>query len=209
LAVQIYMNMKNHKLTVALITALISLAVTSANALTDNQLASVKKSLNKAPVAELAATAATLVAKASPADKADMAVQVTRLAVAKNKAAAPTIVAAISKVAPECAPAVAAEAAKIVNDQADMMAAAAAQAAPAQTAKIVQAVVSAVPSASASVPARIASAQRSSGRSAASVSASGGYVVSGSLIDGTSLTEPPDPAPTPQNGFDPARYSEP
>jgi hypothetical protein len=202
------MNMKNHKLTVALITALVSLAVTSANALTDNQLASVKKTLNKAPVAELAATAATLVAKASPTDKADMAVQVTRLAVTKNKAAAPTIVAAISKVAPECAPAVAAEAAKIINDQADLMAAVAAQAAPAQTDNIARAVVNAVPTAAASVPARIATA-RHSGRSAASVSASGGYVVSGGLIDGTALTGVALPAPTPLPGFDPARYEAP
>jgi hypothetical protein len=210
------MNMKNHKLATAILSATLALAVTSAYAkLSDEQIASATKTLNKAATVELAPTAVQLVSKALATDKVEMAVTAIRAVVAKNPSAVVTVVAAISAAAPETSPAVAAVAAKLLADQAEAIAVAAAKSAPAFAEKIVQAVSAEVPAVAAKLAAvpylysvsENAAKVRSMASRGDSVSAMATIIVrpNTNII----FTTPPTPAGTAVVGFDPKRYSQP
>jgi len=189
-------------------TALIVLAVASANALTDTQMASIKKAFDKVPVPELAAKAAQVVAQTPAADREPVAVAVTRVVVTKNAAVVASLVSAIATVAPEVAPAIAAEAAALARDYAEAIALAAANAAPAYAEKIAQAIAAAVPSQANAVTARVRS---SAERRAAGISASGTWTIIPGVLAGVinTPTRPPVPAPAPLTGYDPKRYQQP
>ena len=190
--------MNNHKKITALLAALLTVAVASANAtLSDSQLASAKKAL-KVSTAEMAHKAAVIVAQQPSAQKSEMAVALTRMVIQQKPALAVSVVSEISTVAPEAAPAVAAEAAKLSKDFAEAIAFAAAKAAPQYAMNIVNAVTEAVPTAKLTrvSATRMASAPRASGT---------GNVVPGS-IDGTFYFLPPTSVATPVPGFDPNRY---
>lgn len=206
------MKMKNHKLATALLSATLALAVTSANAkLTDGQIASATKTLNKAATVELAPTAVQLVSKALPADKVEMAVVATRAVVARNPAAVVTVVAAISAAAPETSPAVAAAAVKLLADQAEAITVAAVKSAPAFAEKIVQAVSVEVPGMAAKIAAvpflYSASENAAKVRLAASRGDSASAMGSIVVTPNTSVTNAPTAAPAAIIGYDPERLN--
>ena len=213
------MNMKNHKLATALLSATLTLAVTSAyGKLTDEQIASATKTLNKAATVELAPTAVQLVAKSLAADKVEMAVTVTRAVVAKNPSAVVTVVAAISAAAPETAPAVAAVASKLLADQAEAIAMAAAKSAPASTEKIVQAVLaefSTVAEKAATVPylysvaENLAKVRMTSSRGDSASATATITVKPGPLNTNLVFSTSPTPAGAATLGYDPKRYAQP
>lgn len=210
------MNMKNHKLAAALLSATLALAVTSAYAkLTDEQIASATKTLNKAATVELAPTAVQMVLKTLAADKVEMAVVATRAVVAKNPSAVVTVVAAISAAAPETASAVAAVAAKLLPDQAEAIAVAAAKSAPAFAEKIVQAVSAEVPAVAAKLAAvpylYSVSESVAKVRSTASRGDSASAMATIIIRPNTNIvfTSAPTPAGAAILGSDPNRYSQP
>ncbi|MCL5097059.1 MAG: hypothetical protein M1608_05940 [Candidatus Omnitrophica bacterium] len=199
--------MKNYKTLMVSLTALLTFAVTTANALTEAQVASVKKAFDKVRVAELAAQAAQMVAQAAPADKESMAVTVTKAAIAKKPAVAVSVVSAIAAVAPETAPAVAAAATAAVKDYSQAIVLAAIKAAPDYSEQIVQAVSTAVPSEKQQV-ARV----RTSVRSADTPVTTGTITITPGPIRGliyTPTTPPVKPPTPPVVGFDLNRYSSP
>jgi len=189
-------------------TALIVLAVASANALTDTQMASIKKAFDKVPVPELAAKAAQVVAQTPVTDREQVAVAVTRVVVTKNAAVVASLVSAIATVAPEVAPAIAAEAATLAQEYAEAIALAAANAAPAYAEKIAQAVAAAAPNQKDVVTAKVRSSIE---RRAAGISASGTVTIIPGVLRGVvyTPTRPPVPAPASTTGFDPKRYQTP
>ena len=194
--------MNNHKKITALLAALLTVAVASANAtLTDTTVTSLKKALVKVSTAEMAHQAAVVVAKFPAGQKSEVAVAVTRIVIQQKPALAVAVVSEISSVAPEVAAAVAAEAAKLSKGFAEQIAWVAAKAAPQYAMNISAAVAKAVPSANLTrlSGTRLASAPRASAT---------GSVVPGS-ISGTFYFLPPTPAPTPIPGFDPERYNMP
>jgi hypothetical protein len=213
------MNMNNHKLATALLSATLALAVTSAyGKLTDEQIASATRTLNKAATLELAPTAVQLVSKTMAADRVEMAVAATRAVVAKNPSAVVTVVAAISAAAPETAPAVAAVAAKLLADQAEAIAMAAAKSAPSSTEKIVQAVLAEFPTVAektATVPylysvSENAAKVRATNSRGDNASAMGSVTVKpGPLNTNLVINTAPTPAATPVLGYDPKRYAAP
>jgi hypothetical protein len=141
--------MKTKKLTsLAALIAALAISITSAKALTFNQVQEIKKAVLGVPVPEMPAKAAELVSKAEKKDKQATAVTAVRAVIVKHRAAAPLIISAISKVAPEIAPAVALAAAELATEQAPMIARAAATAAPEQAQEINLAVSKAVPTTS-------------------------------------------------------------
>jgi translation initiation factor IF-3 len=117
-----------------------TLVVPSAKALTEAEVASIKKTVANVPVPEWAATAADLVKQAPAADKEAVATTAVRTIVTKSAAVAATVVASIAAVEPEVAPAAAAAAAELAPDQAEKIAKAAALAAPKVADKIAAAV---------------------------------------------------------------------
>jgi hypothetical protein len=200
--------MKTHRIVSVMAAAFFAFAVTSANALTDAQVASVKKAFNQVRVTELAPTAAKMVAQAPKAEREAIAVLVTSTVVGQHPAVAVAVVSAIAAVAPETAPAVAATAAKLVEAYAEAIAVAAAKAAPAYAEKVAQAIGTAVPSASAKVMARV----RSVGKSAITASGAGSIRIVPGVIKGLTYTPPTPPSPPavpPVVGYDPKRYSAP
>jgi hypothetical protein len=211
------MNMKNHKLATALLSATLSLAVTSAYAkLSDEQIASATKTLNKAATVELAPTAVQLVTKALAADRVEMAVVATRAVVAKNPSAVVTVVAAISEAAPETSPAVAAAASKLLADQAEAIAMAAAKAAPSSTEKIMQAVLAEFPTVSeksAAVPYLYSVSEELTKRQSSRADSAGALatitVKPGPLNTNLVFTTGPTPAGAASLGYDPKRYAQP
>lgn len=123
----------------ALIVAL-AISVTTAQALTSNQVQEIKKTVLSVPVPEMPAKAAELVTNAQKKDKQAVAVTAVRAVISKHRAAAPLVISAISKAAPELAPAVVAVATEAAGDQSAAIARAAVAAAPAQQAEIAAAV---------------------------------------------------------------------
>ncbi len=204
------MKMKTMIKATVVFAALLTVAASSAYALSDVQLASVKKAYSKVPATEMAAKAAKLVKQTPTADREAMAVALTRAAIAKNANVASSVVSAISAAAPETSPAVSAAAAAMLNGRASSIATAASAAAPEYSEKITQSVSTAVPSAAT----QIASAPRtrSSGNSGA-VSTGGTVTIKPGPIRGIQYTPVIPPASTPsslvQPGYDPARYSSP
>src|SRR4051812_36108541 len=116
--------------TAALFVAIATFTVTSSKALTSIQVQEIKKTVLSVPVPEMPAKAAELVTRAEKKDRQAVAVTAVRAVVLKHRAAAPIVISAISKVAPEVAPAVAVAAAEVATEQAPMIARAAATSAP-------------------------------------------------------------------------------
>src|SRR5688500_12751930 len=112
--------MKRNKVTTvaALLIATAALTVTSSQALTSIQIQEIKTSVLSVPVPEMPAKAAALVKNAEKKDRQAVAITAVRAIVVKHKAAAPLVISAISKVAPELAPVVAAAGAEIATTQA-------------------------------------------------------------------------------------------
>lgn len=133
-----------------------TLAAPSVQALTSIHIQEIKKAVLGVPVPEMPAKAAELVASAQKKDRQAVAVTAVRAVVVKHKAAAPLVISAVSRVAPEVAPAVAVAASELVADQAPAIARAAATSAPAQAAKVSEAVAAAVPAQAATVIASVA-----------------------------------------------------
>lgn len=134
--------MKLKKLTTlgALLVAVATLTVNS-SALTTIQIQQIKDEVLSVPVPEMPAKAAELVEAAKKKDRQAVALTAVRAVVAKHRAAAPQVVAAIAKVAPELAPVVAKASAEIAPDQAPAIVTASVAAAPAQAATIRSVVV--------------------------------------------------------------------
>jgi len=195
------MTMKKVTILAAVLTAILISSAGTVNALTQEELAQVKVEIKNAPAAELAATAAGLVAKAQKDQKEEIALEVVKLAIEKNPASAVSVVSSVAMVVPESAAKIAALAAKLVKEQADQIAVAAAKVAPSQSEKIVQAVTAAVPQSAKKVAERVRAAS-----SSAMASSSVTVVVRPTLISGQTVTQPPSTAPAPQPGYDPNRY---
>jgi len=158
----------------ALCVALATFTVTSANALTSIQVQEIKKAVLGVPVPEMPAKAAELVTRAEKKDRQAVAVTAVRSIVLKHRAAAPLVISAISKAAPDLAPTVAAAASEVVTEQAPLIARAAAVSAPAQSAQIISAVSRAVPAQAATITATVTPI--ASRGSASTGSSSGGTV---------------------------------
>jgi hypothetical protein len=138
--------MKRNKLAlIAVLAALLSFGVSSANAIPEAQAKSIKSTLASTPVLELAPKAAEIVLKASANDREEVAVTVVRTIVSKKPTVARDVVVAIVKVAPEVSAAVASAAAKLVPSQAGVIARDAAAYAPAQARSIAAAVANVSP----------------------------------------------------------------
>ena len=129
------MTMK--KLT-TLAAVLIALAtfVTSSHALTASQAQQVKNTVLSVPVPEMPAKAAEVVTQSEKKDRQAVAVTAVRAIVMKHRAAAPVVIAAVSKAAPDLAPVVAVAAAEIATEQTAYIMRAASLAAPEQASKI-------------------------------------------------------------------------
>jgi hypothetical protein len=133
-----------------------TLAAPSVQALTSVHIQEIKKTVLGVPVPEMPAKAAELVANAQKKDRQAVAVTAVRAVVGKHRAAAPMVISAVSRVAPEVAPAIAVAASEVAVDQAPAIARAAAVSAPAQAVKISEAVAAAVPAQAATVVATVA-----------------------------------------------------
>ena len=144
--------MKRNKLTtlVASLIGVATLTVTS-SALTTIQIKNIRSEVLSVPLPEMPAKAAELVSIAQKKDRQATALTAIRAIVAKHRAAAPLVVSAISRVAPELAPAVAAASVELAPEQAAPVATAAIAAAPAQSVSIRDVVVKAAPSQAANV----------------------------------------------------------
>jgi hypothetical protein len=204
------MKMKTMMKATVVFAALLTVAASSAYALSDAQLASVKKAYSKVPATEMAAKAAKLVKQTPAVDREAMAVALTRAAIVKNANAASSVVSAISAAAPETSPAVSAAAASMLNERASAIALSASAAAPDYSDKITQSVSTAVPSAATQIAATV----RTRSTDNSSVVASGGTVtIKPGPIRGIQYTPVIPPATTPtalvQPGYDPKRYSSP
>lgn len=115
----------------ALLVAVAMLTVNS-SALTTIQIKNIKTEVLSVPVPEMPAKAAELVKLSEKKDRQATALVAVRTVVAKHRAAAPLVVSAISKVAPELTTVVAKATAEVAPDQAPSIVAAAVAAAPAQ-----------------------------------------------------------------------------
>ena len=114
-------------------------ALDSANAAVDKN--SIKVAFAKAPGAEMAYIANSLVSKAKKADKAGTAMEVLRVAVAKKPAVCVSVVSFICSLVPDAAADIAAEAVKLTPEYTKQIARAAAKAAPAKIDKITIAIL--------------------------------------------------------------------
>ena len=131
----------------AVLGALLCLAGSPAQALTEKETAGIARSIKEAPVAELAVRAAELVTKAAKKEKVTTAVAVVRAAIARNAVSTVSVVSSVVKAAPATAPTVAVAAAKLAPDQIEAIATAAAMAAPDLADKIVAALAEVNPKA--------------------------------------------------------------
>lgn len=102
-------------------------------------------SLSAATAAEMPATAAELVSKATPKQQRQTTIGVVKAAVPLNPAAAPAIVGSIAQAVPEMAAIAAATAVSLVPNQVAAIARAAAAAAPTKAGKIVEAICLVLP----------------------------------------------------------------
>ena len=114
-------------------------ALDSTNAAVDKN--SIKVAFAKAPGAEMAYIANSLVSKAKKADKAATAMEVLRVAVAKKPAVCVSVVSFICSLVPDAAADIAAEAVKLTPEYTKQIARAAAKAAPAKIDKITIAIL--------------------------------------------------------------------
>jgi hypothetical protein len=206
--------MKTKKLTMmAAVIAALAISITSANALTYNQVQVIKKTVLSVPVPEMPAKAAEVVSKAEKKDRQATAVTAVRAIIDKHRTAAPEVISAVSKVAPDLAPAIAVAAAEVASEQSQAIAHAATVAAPGQAKEITVAMSSSVnarPSVSTSIasvnssstPARVTSNPAFVGsRGSASLgsqASSGVIIISDTPIAGGSFpSTPPSQAPAP------------
>jgi hypothetical protein len=136
--------MKRTKLFLATLIAAVAF-VSSAHALPEATVASLKKAVATLPVPELAAKAAEAVKETKAQDRQEMALTAVRTIISQKPASAPAVVAAIAKAAPEVSAAAAAEAARLSPEQSVAIAKAAAFAAPVHADKIAAAVASVTP----------------------------------------------------------------
>jgi hypothetical protein len=150
-----FMKMTKLTTTAALLVAIATFTVTSSKALTSIQVQEIKTTVLGVPVPEMPAKAAELVQKAERKDRQAVAVTAVRAVIMKHRAAAPLVIAAVSKAAPEIASAVAVAAVQVASDQAPAIARAAASSAPAQATEISAAVGTAVPAQASAVAATV------------------------------------------------------
>lgn len=141
--------MKN-KLTLVAVAAVL-LAGTPAYALSKTQVASIKEALN-VPAPEMPAKAVSLVKAAPEKEQEDVALTAVRTILSRHPAAAPVVVAAISRELPELSAAVAKAAVLQAPDQRASIEKAARSAAPGQSAAISSAASQAGDIASAAAP---------------------------------------------------------
>ncbi|MGZ8900576.1 MAG: hypothetical protein ACXW3Z_10815 [Limisphaerales bacterium] len=181
----------------ALTVALATLTVNS-NALTTIQIKKIRSEVLSVPVPEMPAKAAELVKLALKKDRQATALTAMRAIVEKHRAAAPLVVSAISKVAPDLAPAVAAAGAQIAPEQAPTIASAAVAAAPAQAVSIQNVVTKAVPTQAPAVVASVTqtttrgSSTATRGSAHAGAPTGGTVTISGTAINGGAFpTTPP------------------
>ena len=201
-------------------------ALDSTNAAVDKN--SIKVAFAKAPGAEMAYIANSLVSKAKKADKAGTAMEVLRVAVAKKPAVCVSVVSFICSLVPDAAADSAAEAVKLTPEYTRQIARAAAKAAPAKIDKITIAilkvtnvkkhqmvynsVVAAVPSLFRTVNQAVLAGGSSDSKG---VITTVGNPIAALGADGTVADASivfPGPAPTPVTatpGLDPARYNAP
>lgn len=209
-----------------LLAAILTAAITSANALTEAQIQSVKGAFENMPKVEIAPKAARMVAQAPAEDKADMAVLAITEIAKNNPSVIVSVVSAIATVAPETAASVSAAAAKLVREYAEAIAVAAIKAAPDYANRIVLAVSEVAPSSAKSLTSITASTASSTSTSPAilttpkrapevskraiSASAATGVTIVYGSITGVVY---PGPATVPVNparaGYDPRRYAAP
>jgi hypothetical protein len=168
------MKMTKLTTTAALFVAIATFTVTSSKALTSIQVQDIKETVLGVPVPEMPAKAAELVKRAEKKDRQAVAVTAVRAVVMKHRAAAPLVISAVSKAAPDLAPAIAVAALEISSEQAPAIARAAAASAPQQAFQINTAVAKAVPAQATSVAASIN--QVTTRGSAAEAVAGGGTV---------------------------------
>src|SRR5262245_38135363 len=110
----------------ALVAVLTCFTTSPAQALTENEVSAIIKTIKEAPTADLPLKASEMVTQASKKEKEAVAVAVVRAAIAKKPASAVSVVSSVVKAAPSTAPAVAAAAAKLAPDQVEAIATAAA-----------------------------------------------------------------------------------
>ena len=96
--------------------AAVTLSVTSAQALTSIQVQEIKRTVLSVPVPEMPAKAAEMVVAAQKKDRQAVAVTAVRAVVMKHRAAAPLVISAVSRVAPEVAEFVAVAAAEVSRE---------------------------------------------------------------------------------------------
>ena len=200
-------------------------ALVSSNAAVDKN--AIKAAFSNSPGAEMAYIANSLVAKAKKVDKAETAMEVLRVAVAKKPAVCVSVVSFVCGLVPDSAADIAAEAVKLTPQYTKEIARAAAKAAPAQIDKITIAllkatnakkhqmvynsVVAAVPSLFRTVNQAVLAGGSSDSKGAISTVSSpiSALGADGSVV-GTDAF--PTTAPTPVTatpGLDPARYNAP
>ncbi len=150
--------MKRNKLTTiaAFFVALATFTMTSASALTSDQVQEIKAAVLGVPVPEMPAKATELVNKAEKKDRQAVAVTAVRAIALKHRSAAPLVISAVSKAAPELASAIAVAASEVSNEQASQIVRAAATSAPAQASEVIAAVSLAVPSQASKIASTVA-----------------------------------------------------
>jgi NADH dehydrogenase/NADH:ubiquinone oxidoreductase subunit G len=218
---------KNTRLFVGIAMAVaIGGTLVSANAAVNKS--AIKAAFAKAPGAEMPYIANSLVAKAKKVDKAETAMEVLRVAVAKKPAVCVSVVSFICSLVPDAAAAIAAEAVRLTPQYTREIARAAAKAAPANIDKITIAllkatkakkhqlvynsIVAAVPSLFRTVNQAVLAGGSSDSKGVITTVGSpiAALGADGSVAD-SSITFP-GTAPTPVTatpGLDPARYNAP
>jgi hypothetical protein len=132
---------KNTHVTIIVSIAILGGTMVSADAAVDKK--AIKAAFAKAPGAEMAYIANSLVSKAKKVDKAGTAMEVLRVAVAKKPAVCVSVVSFICALVPDAADQIAAEAVKLTPQYTKDIARAAAKAAPAKIDKITIAILKA------------------------------------------------------------------
>ena len=217
---------KNTRLTIIVSLAILGGPMVSAGADVDKK--AIEAAFAKAPGAEMAYVANSLVSKAKKVDKAETAMEVLRVAVAKKPAVCVSVVSFICALVPDAADQIAAEAVKLTPQYTKDIARAAAKAAPAKIDKITIAilkatnvkkhqmvyntVVAAVPSLFRTVNQAVLAGGSSDSKGVITTVGSpiAALGADGSVAD-SSVTFP-STAPTPVTaspGLDPARYNAP
>ena len=137
--------MKRNKFCIAAVLLAVSVFASSAHALTEGQIADIKKTIARTPALELTPAAQKMVRAAKADEKADVALLVVRTALAKNPRIAVALVKAVSKEVPQVAAEVAAIAAQFIPSEAAEIARVAASAAPKSAEQIAVSVAKVAP----------------------------------------------------------------